>query len=446
VSFFDKRSSVDGRLHRQIDEQTRNHKSKLSQRKLHPRIMAVPLNTYEMKLIMEAYISIGLVRTAKVPSDFLKPTVLKTEKNIKRTFKLQYHEHFDYEKNEPKAHNGLCGLIKRDEVIPASIAAVENILRLNENGFNIDSAGGTYQSCTNQSLMKLMAAIQRNLGNTLTTDSVFMDIGAGQNRPAWVAAICLGCQAVGIEVCRARTSLASHAARSIAVLPGVFPWTRNVALAHEGGGQSGQSRNWRGVSIFYLWDIAFDQRDLPKIYANIADAIPPGKELLLVTSVRYPVRRSMLEEHVRITKVGEQVRLRFYKNSKSTSALQIYTIARKHKSNKPGGAKLVDALSPFFGSPGTRNHAYALLAEALKTPPSKRTRATAASRRNMIPRACSATTTVTAANPSPFPDPLQHDDCMQHAYMGALPPVNFFLPPSPISMNTLLAAETSCEK
>lgn len=219
------------------------------------------------------------------------------------------------------------------------------------------------------------------------------------------------------------------------------------------GGGGGEVSNWRGVSIFYLWDIAFDESDLPKIFANIADAIPGGKELLLVTSIRYPLRRSMLEEHVKITKVGEQVTLKFYKNSKSTSLLQIYTIARKHKSNEPGGAKksnqpggakLLDTVSPFFANPGSRIRAYEMLANTLKTPPCKRTRATAASRSDRNPRACSATTTVTAVNPSPLPDPLHQDDIMKHAHIAALPAVDCFAKTlkTPPSKSTRASAAT----
>jgi hypothetical protein len=217
-----------------------------------------------------------------------------------------------------------------NSVLKSAVAHVVKVLNLREEGCNNPSerVGGTYQTLQLHSIMELAGCINKAGSVPISSSSLFLDIGCGQNRVCWIVAQALGCKAVGIEIDRQWFDIAAKSGMDLLKststhLP--FTLNTNVAVFWK---DAEKPCDWTGFDVFFLWDTAFEGNVMPGMYDNIAYAMEEGKQYILVHSLRHRKRIKRLEEFVDIVEAGDKIDLSFFKGT-STSRVQIFKIEKK---------------------------------------------------------------------------------------------------------------------
>jgi Histone methylation protein DOT1 len=166
-------------------------------------------------------------------------------------------------------------LIDRALVKENATKTIQYYCNKNLNGMYCSSegVGGTYATLVRPSFLNICHAIgevsRSECDIQVSSDTTFMDIGAGQGHLLWYMAAVLGCRSIGVEVCDERAWLASQTALQMLVNEAKRPfpiYNRNVAYHVM---SAAEPMDWSGVDIFFLWDQAFVEELTVAIHDNI---------------------------------------------------------------------------------------------------------------------------------------------------------------------------------
>ena len=131
--------------------------------------------------------------------------------------------------------------------------------------------GGTYATASRTGIVRICYAardMMRTQGIEINSETVFMDIGAGQGRLCWYGANVLGCRSIAVEIDTHRSMLAAQTARTI-----LENKARRVPVANSRVAfhcmDATKVSDWSEVQIFFLWDAAFSDTVVLGMHQNI---------------------------------------------------------------------------------------------------------------------------------------------------------------------------------
>lgn len=166
-------------------------------------------------------------------------------------------------------------LINQDLVKEYTTKTIEYYFNANLTGMYCASegVGGTYATLRRGNVMNICHAIgavsRSHCDREVSSDTTFMDIGAGQGHLLWYMAAALGCRSIGVELCDDRAWLAATTALQMLANKDkrTFPiYNRNVAYHVM---SAAEPMDWSRVDIFFLWDQAFVEELTVAIHDNI---------------------------------------------------------------------------------------------------------------------------------------------------------------------------------
>lgn len=181
-------------------------------------------------------------------------------------FQNDYCPHIRLNEGNWQVNEALVLRSQWDVSLTKKITSVMTANKMEDSLNNISSEGGTYQTLTDGSLLTIAKIIRKMI--SVTSDDVIIDLGAGQNRPAFIFANLLGCRAIGIEIDRERYLLAAYSAWRVFKDDSIPLKSHRVGLLNC---DACKPVNLSGIKVFFLWDSAFNDETTYGMQQNIGE-------------------------------------------------------------------------------------------------------------------------------------------------------------------------------
>lgn len=223
-----------------------------------------------------------LIPKRELGNPFFHNTPRVLEKGKQKLIKLFFLYHFQ---NFLRLKHGQCHFDKEEildrQRMEQNYKLLNKILLNGENEALLDGSvdlGGAYQTPTFGSIKLLAEKIKKHM--RVNKDTVLLDIGAGQNRPAIILASMLGCRTIGIEIDKKRVNVAASSAMQILNFEDIQTggWNTNFALHCM---DAVEKADWSSVDIFICWDSAFNSEVTEGIHNNIGTFVCVSKRLFI---------------------------------------------------------------------------------------------------------------------------------------------------------------------